>query len=229
MAERPIFMPVSTGPSLVREVTIEFKWHPGMAPSQKLKNVIELHRSAAARGLSPLLEVSSKSEHELGRRMSAFVMPIRVGGKQTTVECAFQGSKVFRDGGPYEDLYWVSSREAKRDERLHHSGPLIGFSLLGDDFPLVPKTAFYDWLYLNALYPHRGWLNKLEECVGFTDIEFNPLKSLNCQARSCAIFISLLKRDLLDEAMESFGIFIELAYVEDARRKLPTPKTALLL
>jgi len=222
-------MPVSTGPSLVREVTIEFKWHPGMAPSQKLKNVIELHRSAAARGLSPLLEVSSKSEHELGRRMSAFVMPIRVGGKQTTVECAYQGSKVFRDGGPYEDLYWVSSREAKRDERLHNSGQLIGFSLLGDDFPLVPKTAFYDWLYLNALYPHRGWLNKLEECVGFTDIEFNPLKSLNCQARSCAIFISLLRRDLLDEAMESFGIFIELAYVADARRKLPTPKTALLL
>lgn len=229
MAERPIFVPKSTGDNLVEEIFVEFKWHPGMAPSQKLKNILELHRSAAVRGISPLLEVSSKSDHESGRRLSAFAMPIRVGGKQTTVECAYQGSKVFRDGGPYEDLYWVDSRSAKRDERLHTSGPLVGFSLLGDDFPLVPQTAFYDWLYLNALYPHRGWLDKLRRCAGFTDIEFNPQKSLNCQARSCAIFTSLLKRELLDEAMESFGIFTALAYTQDVRRGFSSRKTSMLL
>jgi hypothetical protein len=30
--------------------------------------------------------------------------------------------------------------------------------------------------------------------------KFNPYRSINCQARSCALFLSLMKRNLLDEA-----------------------------
>jgi hypothetical protein len=33
-------------------------------------------------------------------------------------------------------------------------------------------------------------LARLNKYVGFTDIEFNPSKSINCQARSCALFVS---------------------------------------
>jgi hypothetical protein len=47
----------------------------------------------------------------------------------------------------------------------------------------------------------------LSKIDGFTDIEFNPEKSVNCQARSCAFFVALEKRDLLDEAMSSFENF----------------------
>jgi hypothetical protein len=212
MAERPVFVPVLSGPRLVREVPIDFTWHAGMAPSQKKKNVTELHRSAAARGLEPLLEISSKSEMEVGRKLSAFHQTLQIDGRTTTVECAFQGSKVFERGGPYTDLYDVTSREAKGDERLKTSGRLSGFSFEGKKYPLSPPTAFYDWLYVNALYPHRVWLERLDQLAGFTDIEFNPERSLNCQARSCALFVALQGREELDNAIKSFEAFTKIGF-----------------
>ena len=125
-----------------------------------------------------------------------------------TVECAYQGSKVFEKGGPFTDLYGKSSREARGDERLKTSGRLIGFQFDGKRFTLSPATAFYDWLYINALYPYREWLKRLKRYSGFTDIEFNPEKSKNCQARSCAMFVSLQQRDSLDSAIASFEDFL---------------------
>lgn len=77
-------------------------------------------------------------------------------------------------------------------------------------FPTEPKTAFYDWLYISAIAPHREYLQRLEQYAGFTDIEFNPEKSINCQARSCAIFVSLVRKKLLDEALRSPRQFIAI-------------------
>ena len=212
MAERPVFIPSRSGRAIVQEVKISFLWHSGMAASQKKKNVTGLHDAARLRGLFPLLEISTKSESEAGKRLSAFHQVLRVDGYETTVECAYQGSKVFENGGPFTDIYAMTSREAKRDDRLRNSGRLLGFSFEGSDFPLSPTTAFYDWLYINALYPHREWLKRLQQFAGFTDIEFNPERSLNCQARSCAMFVALETRDELDEAIESFGTFVNTAY-----------------
>jgi hypothetical protein len=210
MAHRPVFVPSTSGTQLVQEIPVQFHWQPGLAPSQKKKNIIELHRAASDLGIGPLLEISSKSELEVGRKLSAFHLKIDVEGKATTVECAFQGSKVFEHGGPFVDLYWKDSRDAKREERLRQSGKLIGFKFEGRDFPTSPTTVFYDWLYLNALYPHREWLERRDEWAGFTDIEFNPARSLNCQARSFAAFISLQKRRLLENAFSSFENFRSL-------------------
>jgi len=210
MAERPIFVPIEKGTRLIAAVPITFTWHPGMAPSQKKKNVVALHEAAEKKGIAPLLEISSKSEREVGRRLSAFNLKIAVGGAEVPIECAYQGSKVFENGGPFADLFFVTSREAKGDPRLKHCGKLVGFNFQGKSFPLSPTTVFYDWLYMMALFPHRDWLKRLQKCAGFTDIEFNPDRSLNCQARSLATFISLEKRNILDEAMQSFENFREL-------------------
>jgi len=207
MAKRPVFMPLNQGPALVDEVPVEFSWNPGMAAVQKKKNVIALHGRAAERGMTPLLEISSKSEREVGRKLSAFHLKMHVDGRETTLECVFQGSKVFEHGGPYTDLYWVDSRDAKRDPRLRDSGNLTSFRFDGREFPLSPPTAFYDWLYLRALFPHREWLKRLDQCAGFTDIEFNPERSINCQARSCATFVALEHRGKLDVAVSSFSDF----------------------
>jgi hypothetical protein len=68
--------------------------------------------------------------------------------------------------------------------------------------------VFYDWLYLNAILPARSWLLRLSKMDGFTDIEFNPDRSVNCQAYSCALFVALEKRKMLDEAMASFSGFL---------------------
>lgn len=209
MAERPIFVPAPDEPELVKEIYLRLKWHSGFAPVQKEKNVTALHEAAAAAGYSPVLEVSSKSAEKLGRHLSAFHLKVQSRNGEIPLESAFQGSKVFERGGPFTDLYAAEAREAKRDPRLRDSGRIVAFEFQGDHFPIEPRTAFYDWLYVNAIYPHREWLQRLHRYAAFSDIEFNPERSVNCQARSCALFVSLMTKGLLDSAIESPRAFIE--------------------
>ena len=130
MANRPIFTPYTEGLRLVEELAIEFKWNPGFALIQKQKNVTALHEAASLLGYTPLLEISSKSGEKLGIRLSAFNLKTTLeSGMETTIECAFQGSKVFEGGGPYTDLYETTSLEAKRDERLKKAGASLGLIL----------------------------------------------------------------------------------------------------
>jgi hypothetical protein len=211
MAERPIFVPAPDSPELVRELPMRLVWNPGFAPVQKKKNILALHAAAAQAGYAPLLEVSTKSEEKVGQRLSAFSLRVHSNsfGKMP-LEAAFQGSKVFERGGPFIDLYTVEdARDAKRDMRLKESGPLKGFKYEDFWFPLEPKTVFYDWLYIGALYEHREWLRThIFHYAGFTDIEFNPERSINCQARSCALLVTLMKNGWLDEAVSSTEAFI---------------------
>jgi hypothetical protein len=76
---------------------------------------------------------------------------------------------------------------------------------------LYAPSGFYDWLYITALYEHREWLRRQSlNTAGFTNIEFNPERSINCQARSCALLVTLLKNGWIDEAVSSPGAFIKL-------------------
>jgi len=199
---------------LVKDIFFPLRWHSGFALVQKEKNIKALRDVARDAGLRPLLEVSTKSDNMRGRHMSAFHMSVPMrSGRRIKLELAFQGSKVFEKGGPFTDLYLKSDDEigkAKRDPRLQESGKLVGFEFEGVEFPLEPKTAFYDWLYISVLKNYRYWAPKLYVYAGFTDVEFNPFRSVNCQARSAALFVSLLRRELLDEAVESPKSFIRL-------------------
>ena len=76
------------------------------------------------------------------------------------------------------------------------------------EFPLEPKTAFYDWLYIGVVFPHREFLRRLEQYAGFTDIEFNPSRSINCQARSCAIFVAMMKKGILERVIQTPADFV---------------------
>jgi hypothetical protein len=210
MAERPIFVPNPDSDELVKEVFLQLVWSPGFALVQKEKNIEALHRAAEAAGYHNILEVSTKSEHKRGQHLSAFHLQVktrRLG--EVPLESVFQGSKVFQKGGPFVDLYEMEPRDAKKDVRLKESGNLIGFEFEGTDWPLEPKTAFYDWLYVGSLYPHRDWIQKLAFHDGFSDIEFNPFRSINCQARSIALFLSLMKRKDLDNVIESSASFLQ--------------------
>ena len=62
----------------------------------------------------------------------------------------------------------------------------------------------------NALYGQWETLAPLCRCTCFTNIEFNPDRSINCQARSCAPFVALTKANLLAEAMSSATAFVRL-------------------
>ena len=204
MAKRPIFVPNFSEFPYVDTIDIEFKWHPGFSKSQMQKSIASLHEAAEKLNkISPILEISSKSMSPLGVSLSAFNLLLETpNGQKINVECAYQGSKVFENGGPYHELYSVSSREAKMDDRLRNSGDLVAFNFCGENFPIEPKTAFYDWLYMTALCQQKTDLtSKLEAFQGFSDIVFNPNRSLNCQARAAALFVALSKSELIDEQM----------------------------
>jgi len=204
MALRPIFIPNSDSVGVVEKM-IDFKWHAGMAASQKKKSIIELHQAANNIGITNILEISSKSETNLGVCLSAFNLLIKTKkyGNEFTVETAFQGSKVFEQGGPYKDLFGMDSLAAKKDIRLKTSGNLVSFNFFGKNFPLTPRTYFYDWVYINALVQHHDYVLELKKYNGFSDIEFNPKKSINCQAHAVALYLSLIKENSLDNALES--------------------------
>lgn len=219
MAKRPVFIPNINGNQLYEELDIDFTWSPGFAVVQKQKNINSLHKKASEKGLTSILEVSSKSMDLLGQRLSAFSLKIEtIEYGNISVECAFQGSKVFEGNIQYQEIYSKTSLEAKRYDKLKTSGKLIGFNFQNQKWELEPKSAFYDWIYIKALYPHKEFLKKLYKYQGFTDIEFNPNKSINCQARACAIIVSLLKRNLYDEAMTSQKRFIEIIYEQQFKQ-----------
>ncbi len=181
-----------------------------MAPSQKQKNIRTLHLAAAdKRGLKNVLEISTKSENPLGVALSAFNLQlITSSGLQGNIENLFQASKVFERGGPFVDLLDMRAAQAKSDQRLKQSGTLKGFRLEGVDWPLQPTTVFYDWLYLSALKQKPDLAEQLASYDGFTDIEFNPARSLNCQAASAALYVSLQKRNELDTTLVSAEPFL---------------------
>jgi len=222
MAKRPIFIPLGKSNSdlLVEEIMLDFKWIPGMAASQKRKNVASLHEAAKNRDIERILEVSTKSDDPVGINLSAFNLKVcckDVGN--ISLESAFQGSKVFELGGPYIDMYGKNGKEIKKDKRLKGSGKLIKFQFNNKEWPLEPKTAFYDWLYLQSLHNKKEYKKRILEYKGFTDIEFNPKKSLNCQARSCALYVTFVKKEIIDKVLKDWEYFVELLS-KDAKAKI---------
>ena len=217
MAIRPVFVVDEGKNSLIKEMNIEFEFHNGMAISQKQKSIRSLHEAAKDAGVENILEVSTKSETELGNRLSAFNLSYFSNqmNKRISLEAAFQGSKVFEKDGPHTDLYTKEPFEIKKDERIDREKRIIGFEFEGIKWQTEPKTAFYDWIYLKAVKSNIEDLNntiyeKILNYTAFTDIEFNPKKSINCQARSCALYVSLVKNELLDIALESEEAFLEI-------------------
>lgn len=187
MAERPAFF-IRQG-KVVSEV-YSFEWFSGFAVSQKQKSIASLHNAIikADKSAKPL-EISTKSKETIGIKLSAFNLKLN----NYTLENVFQSAKVFERGGPYLDLLDVLPKEAKRDERLRNSGSLRAFRYQNEDFPLIPKTVFYDFIYITAIKKSflTDEINAISNYNYFTDIEFNPAKSLNTQART-VVMIKLI-------------------------------------
>jgi len=212
MAERPVFITSSKKP-YYDVCKTQFVWNAGLSASQKKKNVVALHQSFSLHHPErKILEISTKSQLELGTKLSAFNLYKFVPslGRSISIECIYQGGKVFSDGGPYTDLYEGTSRQAKKDPRLSSSGLLRSFYFEGETIPLVPKTAFYNWLYINALIETPELAEQILQFDSFTDIEFSPDKGVNCQARAAAIFVSLHQKGLLDQC-RNFSDFVALS------------------
>lgn len=110
----------------------------------------------------------------------------------------------------------------KRIMRPWQSIPLSHFKFGDEEWPLEPKSAFYDWLYIRALCEHE-LSDQIQQNIvqydGFTDIEFNPRNSFNCQARSCALFVAISRRSALHKT-ETRDAFLKLLEEHDYGRTL---------
>ena len=178
-------------------------------PELAIKEVNDMYKIKTDATVEPF-EVSSAADNELGVKLSAFNLKNKDG---KTVECIFQSSKKFENGGPYLDLLDVSSNVAKKDKRLRTSGNLVAFVLNGKEYPLIPRTAFYDFVYISALLENKDLCENLDNYNAFSDIWFNPDKSLNCQAEAMALYRGLKQANKLDKAMASFDEFVNEVFI----------------
>ena len=196
MASRPFFIPNNNKYELVKTELVEFKWFYGFAKVQKQKSISSFHENISKQfKYNKILEISTKSEDKLGVKLSAFNLKINFKDKEYFLESLFQGSKVFLNEGPYEDIYKKKSIDAKKDERIKRSD-LKEFSFFGEKFTL--EFDFYSWLYFLALKQNKKLTSEILNYQAFTDIEFNPEKSLNCQAYSAALYSSMITNNILN-------------------------------
>ena len=97
MAIRPVFV-VSDEQQLFIKENVEFQFFSGFSEQQKKKSINSLHQAYLNNNkTAKILEISSKSEAELGIKLSAFNLMITTKSDKTfSVESAFQSSKVFQ-------------------------------------------------------------------------------------------------------------------------------------
>lgn len=218
MASRPVFIPVSEGRPGVRTETVSFAWHAGLSKQQKQKNVDAIHEAVqkAYPDLVRPLEISSKSRTETGVALSAFNLGVASAKSKgfVCVESLYQASKVFAGAGPFPELYIRPAREARGFLDAFKDQALVAFDLHGVRWPLVPRQAFYTWIYCQALHRNARLADAVQRYDCFTDIEFNPERSVNCQAYAAAFYVSLTRGRLIEKALSGQEAFLRM-YAEE--------------
>ena len=221
MAKRICFIPRPNKQPIFEEIEVDFQYYNGFSYTQKKKSITALHQSIHNYDKNlKILEISTKSQNEIGVALSAFNLEVHdeKSKRMIPLENIFQSSKVFTNDGPFRDLIEVKPHEAKSDTRLKNSGELIGFSYNGKLWELEPKTMFYDWLYIHALASNEFLAKQVLEYNAFTDMEFNHKKSINCQARSVAIFVGLVLSNKLPIVLDNCIKFREICYSYDSSK-----------
>ena len=204
MTVRSVFLSKDHYPYF-EEIYVDFEWFPGFALSQKRKCQIGLHQNfLRAYPDEKILEISGSSLFRLGGQLSAMNLRKRTAVGVTSVESAFQSSRVYQDGketiGPFPEWLFLPGKECKKLVKEKSRGLHSYRYVFGDEVFYAPDfhiSLFYDYLYLNALLEPENEAVRAALCDGgytaFTDL---ATKSLNSQARSCAIFAGLRKAGL---------------------------------
>lgn len=214
MATRTVFEPL-TEPPFYTETPVIFTWLEDSNKDRDIlrKSVHNLHTAAHSKHqIGDILEASTAANQPLGKALSAFNLEFSTPkGKSISVEAAYQGSKVFQNGGAYHDIYSKTALQAKRDPRTKTSGKVVGFNFFGEQFPISPMTYFYNFLYINTLIrSNHNLLSEIVKYSGFTDIYYSERYGINCQARALAIAVGLNEKGLLDDTLNDRSKFLTL-------------------
>lgn len=175
MAKRPIYVSTDSIDNPYIETDIEFNWIPGNTYNQKCKRRDSLINEIKKYfDINMHLEISTKSNNNLGKNLSALNLKLNNNGLILPVE------KFYQDG------------------KIYDSNEFKGYKLGDLFFDKDPYGLFYDYIYILALYQNKEYHEALKPYYFFTDIEFNPNKSINTQARSASIFKTLYDTNNID-------------------------------
>lgn len=168
MAVRPIFISTGDIESPFSKEDISFEWVKGMSYSQKCKRRDSLASEIAKLyDIKRWLEISTKSDKDIGVKLSAKNLVLKTSTGSNTVENIYQKAKYF------------------------YKGEIVGFKYNDCVFENEPTGMFYDYIYIYAILQNKELIKDLVQYDIFSDIEFNPKKSINTQARAAAIFKTL--------------------------------------
>lgn len=223
MAERSVFVGRDVFP-FCEEIKVQFEYFQGFALCQKRKSQISIHENfKAAYPEEKVLEVSSSSLYSLGAKLSAMELKKKTKNGTTCVESAFQSSRVYESNneiiGPFINLLFLPGRECKKKVRALSEGFRFShYNFEGLEFwpPSHHPSLFYDFLYINSLIePENRDVAEQLISSGYTAFTDLATKSVNTQARSCAIFLSLVRNGLITYVtnQESFlSLFDQTSY-----------------
>lgn len=216
MATRPVFL-INQNKPYFSEYNVNFIYNNGFAPCQKRKNIIAIHDAFHKDNSDKeILEISSKSFDEVGVNLSAFNLTIYVEslGKRMPVEIMYHSGKIYKDSGRHLEILNMSPRESKKYLYQNKFGSIEYFIFENQRVEVDQIYAFYNWLYNRALLENEDIASELLRYEAFTDVEYNPNRSKNCQARSAAIFVSLFKQGKIQFGEElDYGKFRRLIHV----------------
>lgn len=202
-ASRMVFISTSKG---VEGRVYNFEWFMGLAISQLRKSIRSLHSEIRKSGIHNVLEVSRKSEDEIGNKLSAFNLLVEINGIKSSVESLYHSSKVFDGDIKFEECIDMTPGDSRKfiHEVIKKDGlTLSGFEFNGLKFILSTKSMCYDYIYILGLVQNKEVGNELIKYDCFTDIVFNQNKSVACQARTCAMYKYLRENNLLDKYLNN--------------------------
>lgn len=201
-----IYFKVNSDCIYEKEATFDF--FSGFAITQKQKSITSFHdKIKLLEGDDVhILEVSRKSDNNLGISLSAFNLRYN----KYTVESVYQSSKVFNNKIQLKHLLYAEPLEAKREANEYQKNNelyITHFNFLGENISIVPGSLFYDYLYIKAIMQDPHLSARLLNYDCFTDIEFNHKIQFSSQARSCAIFVYLSRNMLIESYTKSVDDF----------------------
>ena len=87
-----------------------WQWLGGFSDAQRIRNFKAFYQAIEVEFGGNPLEISSCSDVELGKSLSAFNLEYQ----GYPLECVFQSSKEYEHGGPYTDLLGAEPKDSKR-------------------------------------------------------------------------------------------------------------------
>lgn len=193
-------------------INYNFEWFSGLSISQLRKSINSFHNEIKRSGFKEILEVSRKSENELGTKLSAFNLMINIKGITSSVESFYHSSKVFGEIQFYEcmNLEAKDSKKYIQDKVENLSLKLSGFNFMGMKFDLNTRSMCYDYIYIMGLKQNEDVAKEILKYECFTDIVYNPKKLVACQARTCALYKYLRLNNMVDKFLTNPHNFVDL-------------------